>query len=97
MGAIFYKTFEKLYHDGRYQYSIPENLQRQFDRAFKIFSDELNTNYDGARDLWEKVVWRCLTGRKVDPFSSALKENPWYPHVRIMMQAASTFFPQLPG
>ena len=44
MGAIFYKTLERLYYGHRYKLAVTEELQRDFDAIFKNFNHEINSN-----------------------------------------------------
>ncbi len=89
MGAIFYKMLEQLYFDQRYKLAVPEYLQKDFDDIFLKFNHEINSNYDGARDLWENVVWRHYTQKDVNPFAMFLSKKKHYPKVKLLMQLAN--------
>jgi hypothetical protein len=92
-GAIFAKFLDKLNYDNCLDLSLPSaEHKKDFNNVYKIFSDEMDVNFNEARQQWERICWGEFGNLNIDnydPFDPSLRKKPCYDRVRTMMQVAN--------
>lgn len=92
--AIFATLLKNLHKKNAISWSLAsKNSKEDFLKIYKRFENDMDVNFNQARQHWERLCWEELANLDIhkfdDPFDKALQRHEQYERVRTQMQVAN--------